>query len=115
LNSTFPSPRAGVLPPMEYDYPPNGDVIIQRGDKEKMEKECPKTPYPITFACAFRLAGTPKGKPWPYCRIVIANADILRDAPWSYETILRHEFGHCNGWPKDHKGARPLGARAAEQ
>jgi hypothetical protein len=72
---------AAVLPPIEYDYPPTGDVIIQRGDKEKMEQECPKTSYPITFACAFRLAGTPEGKPSPYCRIVIANDEILRNAP----------------------------------
>jgi len=24
----------------------------------------------------------------------------------SFENILRHEIGHCNGWPGDHRGAR---------
>jgi hypothetical protein len=24
----------------------------------------------------------------------------------SYEIVLRHEVGHCNGWPGDHPGMR---------
>jgi hypothetical protein len=63
------------------------------------------------MACAFKSAGTPPGKPSGYCRIIIANDDLLHDRVkalgfWDFEIILRHEIGHCNGWDGDHKGAR---------
>jgi hypothetical protein len=32
------------------------------------------------------------------CTVYIANDITLQAAAWSYEFILRHEIGHCNGW-----------------
>jgi hypothetical protein len=109
------SRNATVLPPIEYDYPFDGELIIQRGDRAYMEAQCPRTPLPITLGCAFRRAGTAEGKASTYCRVVIANSEILKDSIWTYETILRHEVGHCNGWGKDHVGSRQMGARSAER
>src|SRR4029453_8542068 len=39
-----PPPRLrAVLPPLEYNHPYGGVLMITRGDKEVMTKECPKT------------------------------------------------------------------------
>jgi hypothetical protein len=44
------------------------------------------------FACAIHTAN--------YCLI------LLGPTVWDNEGILRHEIGHCNGWPQDHRGER---------
>jgi hypothetical protein len=42
------------------------------------------------------------------CWIVLSSDDVIKAAGWTPEVVLRHERGHCNGWPKDHAGARAL-------
>jgi hypothetical protein len=116
---TIVPPRVGILPPIEFDYPFEGSqLIIQRGNKEKMESDCPKQ-TPMTMACAFRKTGVPDGQPSDYCRIVIANDELLHERIrtrgfWTYDIILRHEMGHCNGWGPGHFGARPADAPAGQ-
>jgi hypothetical protein len=89
-----------VLPPVEYDQPYTGQMVIVRGDKAKMDGLCPK----MALGCAIKV-GEGRG-----CIIVIANDDILKRTPWNYEMVLRHENGHCQNWPGDHRGARPATA-----
>jgi hypothetical protein len=37
---------------------------------------------------------------------MIPNDDFLkRRGGRQFEELLRHEIGHCNGWPSDHGGA----------
>jgi hypothetical protein len=45
------------------------------------------------------------------CHVYIAEDEILKAAGLTYEIAYRHEIGHCNGWPADHPGARPAGAK----
>jgi hypothetical protein len=33
---------------------------------------------------------------------------------YDYDDVKRHEFGHCNGWPKDHAGMRAFALTVAE-
>jgi hypothetical protein len=70
--------RGHVLPPIEYDHPPIGDWVVQRGDTERMQKECPKTSLPLTLASVFRAAAAKEGQPALYCRILIADDSILK-------------------------------------
>jgi hypothetical protein len=95
----------GVLPPVEYDKPYPGKLTITRGSQFVMQQGCPKTTLPITLGCA-RHNETE-------CWIIIATDPILRAAGLTYEIVLRHEVGHCGGWPNDHRGARPLDAKPA--
>jgi hypothetical protein len=74
--------------------------MITRGDKEVMTKECPKTPFPITPGCSHEYPSS------NFCHVFIASDEILKAVGWTYETVRRHEIGHCNGWPADHRGAR---------
>jgi hypothetical protein len=81
-------------PPPEFDKPFDGDLTIQRLSWDEIQKNCP----PGTLACAWV---TPK-----VCVVMIPNDDFLkRRGGRQYEDILRHEIGHCNGWPSDHGGA----------
>jgi hypothetical protein len=38
------------------------------------------------------------------CHIYVANDNALRATGFSYALALRHELGHCNGWPANHPG-----------
>jgi hypothetical protein len=43
------------------------------------------------------------------CLVVIGDEDILLTlGVFDAKVVLRHEIGHCNGWPGDHPRARPL-------
>jgi hypothetical protein len=90
----------GVLPPLEFDHPYDGTLIVERADALTMPTLCPKTSYPITLGCSRHDPILKK------CVITIATNDILGKTDWSFSIVRRHEIGHCNGWPADHKGAR---------
>jgi hypothetical protein len=96
-----PSQLPSQLPPVEYDRPYQGQLTIARGDARTMQAICPKTTFPVTLGCAIRYREA------NICHIYIADDEILKAAGWSYEIVLRHEEGHCNGWPADHRGGRP--------
>jgi hypothetical protein len=93
-----------VLPPIEYDQPYTGQLVILRGDKARMEGLCPKTPLPITLGCAIKVQEA-RG-----CIVIIADDDIIKHTPWTYEMIFRHEQRHCLLWPGDHKRISPRNA-----
>src|SRR5262245_14526256 len=103
------SNRPGILvvPPLVYDYPYPGTLIIYRGDKATMERVCPQVKkLPVPLGCNYRRSAENQ------CAIYIANDELLATTGygWTYDIILRHEVGHCNGWPGDHKGMRPADA-----
>lgn len=92
------------IPPEQYDKPfTAGPTIVVRGDEKLMGQICPKTPFPITLGCRVSLNSA---TPSPVCFIVIANDDILASQGWNRAEVLRHEKGHCHGWPADHPGMR---------
>jgi hypothetical protein len=95
--------RWKALPPEEFDRPYQGLLTITRGDAAVMEKNCPKTAFPITLGCAKRY--TMNGQDYS-CYVHIAEDSILQPTGWSYEIVLRHELGHCLGWPANHPGMR---------
>jgi hypothetical protein len=100
--------RFRVLPPAEYDHPYPGNLQIFYVDAETMQFVCPKTPYPVTLACAQRFAPDASA-PLGSCHITLA-LDAIRKSFWTEEIILRHEMGHCNGFSNDHRGARAMTA-----
>jgi hypothetical protein len=95
-----------VLPPTQYDRLFQGTVTVQRGDQAFMEMYCPKSTLPLTLGCARRGLNADGTYSNLSCRIIIADDDPLEAAGHDWLTVLRHEIGHCNGWPGDHKGAR---------
>jgi hypothetical protein len=39
--------------------------------------------------------------------IILDDASLAR-LGWNSDIIIRHELGHCNGWPADHPGAETV-------
>ena len=92
------------LPPLEYDHPYAGEIIINRvGPEVGVALSCPTAGFPAgrAIACNQRRLG-PKER----CEIFIASDSIIASVGLTYEIVLRHEIGHCNGWSGDHQGAR---------
>jgi hypothetical protein len=93
-------------PPPEYDHPFTGTLTIERvGDQASINEEgrCPKTKNPIGCAVLSRDRSS--------CTVYIVTdenlkkryaLEIRRLFDFNYESILRHERAHCNGWPGDH-------------
>jgi hypothetical protein len=46
-----------ALPPLEYDYPYQGQLTIARTDAKTMREVCPETSFPVTLGCAIRRVG----------------------------------------------------------
>ena len=89
-----------VLPPAEYDHDYDGDLTIRMVESlAELHAYC-KLDAPQMLACSVRNARS--------CLIVMVDDVIMRKRGWNTGLILRHERGHCNGWPGDHPGERPL-------
>jgi hypothetical protein len=92
-----------ILPPLEFDKPYTGYLLVVPLTKGEMAEKCPKTIYPITLACSFRNFTGPDT-----CKIYIISDRVIEEAGWTREIVMRHELAHCEGWLADHKGARSI-------
>jgi hypothetical protein len=105
----FVKPRpVWILPPPEYDHPYEGQVFVLVVDSQAdVRDKCVSTRLQdVALACGGKA--TLKADPSiTICQIVIANKEILEAHGYTYEAVMRHEIGHCNGWPGDHPNARP--------
>ena len=93
-----------ILPPVEYDHPYSGQLTITR---LKTEDEVRERCIGATFNFGRAVGCNLRYVNWR-CDIFIASDEVLATVGLDYETTLRHEIGHCNGWPGDHRGARYL-------
>jgi hypothetical protein len=89
-----------ILPPVEYDKPYDGDLTIKMvATLEELRERC-GTRIPKMLACAFHNSKS--------CVIYLVEDSVMRQRGWTTGILLRHETGHCNGWPGDHPGERAL-------
>jgi predicted small lipoprotein YifL len=91
--------RKGMyLPPAKYDHPYDGilrhQVLNSQADMRLFCK-LPNHFQPL-IACAIRYNGS--------CVVYLAPLDEIFEHGIPLEIILRHEYGHCNGW-NGHDGA----------
>jgi hypothetical protein len=106
----FVKPRpAYILPPAAYDHPYTaGQFWVTVVDSQAdVRDKCESTRLlDVALACA-RQTHVKSDPSVKVCWIVIANADVINAAGYVYDIVLRHEIGHCNGWPADHPNAQP--------
>jgi hypothetical protein len=74
-------------PPARYDHPFKGPVEILWLSPTDTVKVCH-----TWTACVF--SNHPK-----VCRIYINSG---ARGNWTEQSLIRHEMGHCNGWPGNH-------------
>jgi hypothetical protein len=90
-------------PPAKYDHPFDGVVRV---DRNMHDCEEDMGPSKWRLACTtgrvayYDAEGHDDTK--SLCIIHMLPDKELRARGFTSEMILRHEIGHCNGWPEDH-------------
>jgi len=92
-----------IFPPPEYDHPFTGKLEVHYLNDGALEikAHCPANKYGQRLGCATIIRPE-------YCQIYIGPIDELETYGLTDITVLRHEIGHCNGWPGDHPNIRAL-------
>ncbi len=105
--------RKYILPPVRFDKPPfDGVDVTEQVVKSRAEirKQCPDVKFEPGFdlACSriLRFYAATGEVTAVSCTIHIVNDKVIRAAGYEPDNVRRHEIGHCNGWPADHRGAR---------
>jgi hypothetical protein len=95
--------RIRALPPVEYDKPYEGRLIVTRAESQDGVRElCSGAVFRgHALGCRRRLE---EGE----CEIVLASDETIKAVGVIPAVVFRHERGHCNGWGSDHKGARAI-------
>jgi hypothetical protein len=100
LATTYPAQAQNVLPPLEFDHPYEGATKVWRSaSQDEIKAKCPPSVFPYHLGCGGKSASGA-------CHILMADDETIRKYGWTPEIVLRHEIGHCNGWPVHHPGAR---------
>jgi hypothetical protein len=88
-------------PPAEYDHPFSGPrlIIIELASQEALRLWCR-----IDKMRGMTFAGCAGINKLGMCLIYLDTKEIAKQR-WTVNLALRHEIAHCNGWPKDHRGA----------
>jgi hypothetical protein len=96
-----PPPRQSkIFPPEEYDHYYEGDLTIRIVPTIEALRDVCGSFYPRMLACAIRY---PKN-----CVIYMVEDEVMRKEGWTTGLLLRHEIGHCNGWPGHHPDQRTI-------
>jgi len=86
---------AMLLPPAQYDHPPQIPVIEYVLPWNELQKVCHAQERPGVWT-NYTGAGL-----WGCSIVKDGKCYVARlDVP----DVRRHELAHCNGWPKDHPG-----------
>lgn len=86
------------LPPAIYDHAFPGQVNVHH-----------LPPREIQVYCGNELAGacTPTQSATGTCIVYVAMGSAF--IPDLVQLMIRHETGHCNGWPADHPSPHRVG------
>ena len=114
-NATIAHPATGKwlwkwFPPAEYDKPYEGVLMTQRLPFDQLRKVC----APGQMACAMPITVGPNGSGWQIsltgnraaCLIIMPSDSYLWEHHQDPKDTIRHETGHCNGWPGDHPNSQ---------
>lgn len=89
-------------PPARYDHPYEGKLTVIRLPQADVVKACDelfKANNPKRRTSMQQRGCSAWVKREAICTVITIDAPYLGATP---EAVLRHELGHCNGWPADH-------------
>ena len=99
-NPAAPTQHWLILAPAEYEKPYTGKLQEIRVPPETMRAICPKTPLPLTLACAYPTRDRSE------CVLIMLSDELIKSYGWDPIVIRMHEESHCGGRPGDHPGIR---------
>jgi hypothetical protein len=85
-----------AAPPSHYQGPYTGTLIVNHGDAKRVRFQCYGG-----YACAY-MHDLKDGvcTLWmPEVGTKYPNVTVTAEV---YDEMMRHELGHCNGWPPSH-------------
>jgi hypothetical protein len=101
LPAPAPAKTYPILPPIEFDHYYEGDLTINMvNTQEELFAACGMEPNRFLLACSTHTRTA--------CLITMVKDEVMRSKGWTTGLLLRHEIGHCNGWPGDHPGERSI-------
>jgi hypothetical protein len=96
--------HAQIIPPAQYDKPYTGRLTVDTVPTQRALAEvCPAAAARTAnmIGCAIR---THDGS---HCRVTLVEDSVIIALGSTRARIMRHELGHCNGWPADHPAGQP--------
>lgn len=85
-------------PPARFDHPYHGKLTVYRLPQPEVARRCKMLGVPGAYSnqrgCSFYF-----GTPGTACTIIVIKEPYQEQTPLA---VIRHEIGHCNGWPADH-------------
>ena len=91
--------RAEWNPPARFDHPFSGKLVVRRLPQPEVIAACRDLVRGLaSVAVTYRQRGCARLRDGR-CTIIMIDRPFRGTRP---EAVLRHEVGHCNGWPADH-------------
>ncbi|WP_323775963.1 hypothetical protein [Leisingera sp.] len=100
LKEQEPPPRLVWNPPARYDHEYAGALTIVRVPQKQVVTLCRQLFKGNRSDLV--VTNTQKGCAWRYegeCTVITIDRVYQNIQP---KDVIRHETGHCNGWPSDH-------------
>lgn len=88
-------------PPARFDHPYKGEILVRQLPQDKVFEACRVlfNIYGIEAAAYAEQRGCAILTSSHSCLIVTIDKPYMGTTP---EAVLRHENGHCTGWPASH-------------
>lgn len=88
-------------PPARFDSPYRGELLVRRIPQRDVAEACRILfmLYSVHAKASMEQRGCSIVTSSNSCLIVTVDKTFKGATP---EAVLRHETGHCNGWPADH-------------
>ena len=88
-------------PPRRFDHAFAGKLTIKRLPQREVERAC--RALFVKYKMSVRSLTNWRGCSHPVsrrsCIIIVVNKTFMGATP---QAVIRHETGHCNGWPANH-------------
>lgn len=87
-------------PPPRYNHPYHGYLRVYKMDHDLLVEAC----HAFETEGNYFVTNNQRGCSWhsddySKCIVFLTNRTFMKQSP---AAVLRHEIGHCNGWPGDH-------------
>lgn len=88
-------------PPKRFDHAYSGNLTVRYLPQKQVIKACKKlfAKYNIVAETTLRQHGCAAITSDTSCTVIVINKMFALATP---KAVVRHEVGHCNGWPADH-------------
>jgi len=88
-------------PPARFDFPYRGELLVRRIPQRDVAEACRILfmLYSVHAKASMEQRGCSIVTSSNSCLVVTVDQTYKKATP---ESVLRHEMGHCNGWPANH-------------